>query len=475
MMSTEFIDGKETDMSEFSKKLVMRSAIAAAVAIGLGGCGDSDYTEGPDGSSCSVKLAGVGGLSHASDDAPIKHLSKAGWRTEIAQGRVTVMPPVREGVDDLQYVFDGAREWFDETSLRDWPGGPRTIVLPGNTKLTMHAEAGRLDRVSLYDDDESHDVDVMCHAITHSAVEGAEAVAHRDAAEADGESGYLLDGYREGTYWPGMVHLVNAYVQATAADGAVLEPNPQVEVLGSWRVYGDTNPKYDRTEVSLPLSPAESPDTDVEGTCAAPGEMRGRLTQDGGLVWDENREEWFRKAFDYISRNGRTKVNVNRHTITMTVDGKFTWQVWGDPHEKFQGKHIKDWLGRRRTLLLPDGVKVTMHAAGPTGVTETTSIYDGAQSHEIDNFTNQARHSCVDAAMAQERDAKEHDGETAVLGVLRSKHSERGAAYIANIYHEGADTDGGPHVLRFIPGSLGLSGEGDVNPNEVNKLWKDPD
>lgn len=178
----------------------------------------------------------------------------------------------------------------------------------------------------------------------------------------------------------------------------------------------------------------------------------------------------------YASRSGRWTVNIDQRTITVIRKIGSTyqaeWEIWGDPHENLNGKHIKDWEGRRRTLLLDDGTKMTMDAEGPQRVVLTTSIYDGAQSHEIGNLGNEIRHSCVNAQTATQCEAMELDGETAHLVILRSPASVAGGLFVENIYTETAGTDDAP-VRTFDPTLLGEMGEADIHPNNVNDFYDD--
>ena len=145
--------------------------------------------------------------------------------------------------------------------------------------------------------------------------------------------------------------------------------------------------------------------------------------------------------------------------------------MWGDPHENLNGKHIKDWLGSRRTLLLDDGTKITMHADGPHHVVHTTQIYDGEQSHEIGNIGNLVRHSCVNAQVAATRDAEEADGETAHLANLRGPAHVSGYLYVENVYTEEVGAEGiDEPVFEVEP--LGETGD-DANPRQVNDLYDD--
>lgn len=403
--------------------------------------------------SCPTGTTPVGGLSQ--DDrcgGPITHVSKSGWRTEIHEGAVTVTPPAASFAPAVRYVSNGTRESMGDLELRSWAGDRRTLLLPGGAKLTMHGADDSLTRVSLYDGDESHQVDVVRQAITSSQVDAG--IAARDeVGEADGEAAYLLDFF-----------LVNAYRQEAAADGTVRTPIADVAIVGAQHPFAGG--PYSGGEAYLPVAPSAMVGADVEGACPASGEVRGRLTQATAG-----------QPIDYVSRSGDWVIKIDKHTITVTRVGDFfTWQVWGDPHENLNGKHIKDWLdpGLRRTLLLQDGTKITMHADGPDRVVHTTSIYDGPESHEIGNTANEVRHSCVDGAVALQREAQEPDGETAVLSVLRTGHSLIGAMFVANVYDEQPAGAGEPHTLHFSAQPLGFTGEGDVNRKQINDLFDDP-
>src|SRR5690606_33582508 len=64
------------------------------------------------------------------------------------------------------------------------------------------------------------------------------------------------------------------------------------------------------------------------------------------------------------------------------------------------GTHdLRAWDGERRTVLLPGGARLTMH--GEAGEIMRLSLYDGAESHEVNVLTQTLLHSRVDAAEAQ--------------------------------------------------------------------------
>lgn len=186
----------------------------------------------------------------------------------------------------------------------------------------------------------------------------------------------------------------------------------------------------------------------------------GRLMQEGSSS----------APIEYRSRGGFT-IKIDLHTITITDPwGTNTVEHWGDPHENLNGKHIKDWGGaagwdgQRRTVLLSDATKITMHSAGAQGVTLLTSIYDGEQSVHLDNTGNLILHHGFDATETQARDAAEYDGETALF------HTDAGTG-IATYTNIGIEDVNFESTTIHVP--LGTTG-GCANPNQVNDLFDDP-
>lgn len=80
-------------------------------------------------------------------------------------------------------------------------------------------------------------------------------------------------------------------------------------------------------------------------------------------------------------------------------------------HENLNGKHIKDRLGARRTIIFPDGAKITMVAEGLYLQLLSVSIYDGAESHRINPVCGKLIHSSLDISVAEQMDNAEEDGE----------------------------------------------------------------
>jgi hypothetical protein len=151
-----------------------------------------------------------------------------------------------------------------------------------------------------------------------------------------------------------------------------------------------------------------------------PGRRDGKLSQ-----------EKEGKPIEYTTSGGY-KVRVNKHDIIVTdPSGKNTVKHHGDPHEEVNGKHVKDWEGKQRTVVLGDGTKITMNADGPKGVTLGTSIYDGRQNIQIQNTENKITHHSFNSLDTLMRELRQHDGETASFRTNRN-----GTGNYSNIYNE---------------------------------------
>jgi hypothetical protein len=169
------------------------------------------------------------------------------------------------------------------------------------------------------------------------------------------------------------------------------------------------------------------------------------------------------KPIEYTTSGGY-KIKVDKHDIFITdPSGKNTVKHHGDPHEDLNGKHIKDWAGKQRTIVLGDGTKITMKADGPHGVTLGTSIYDGRQNVQIENSSNKVSHHSFNLADTLTREKQQHDGETSTFTTDRS-----GAGIYNNIYTE----DESFNVTKLYQ-KLARSG-GSVDPKKVEDFFDDP-
>ena len=169
------------------------------------------------------------------------------------------------------------------------------------------------------------------------------------------------------------------------------------------------------------------------------------------------------KPISYTTRGGY-QVTVNKHTISVKdPSGKNVLKHWGDPHENLNGKHLKDWQSKQRTVVLGDGTKITMTANGPKGVTLNTSIYDGRQNIQIDNKKNRIKHHSFNPYDTMYREMNQYDGETALFRTGRN-----GAGIYNNIYNEDKNFGITPLYQR-----LGRTG-GYFNPKKVYDFYDDP-
>ena len=85
--------------------------------------------------------------------------------------------------------------------------------------------------------------------------------------------------------------------------------------------------------------------------------------------------------------------------------------VLGCAHENLNSKHIKDRLSSRRTIIFPDSSKITMVAAGDRLQLLSVIIFDRAESHQINSSCGKLQQSSTSAAITQQLDDAEPDGE----------------------------------------------------------------
>lgn len=186
--------------------------------------------------------------------------------------------------------------------------------------------------------------------------------------------------------------------------------------------------------------------------CGCGPQQQGQLSQDGKG-----------KPISYTTSGGY-EVTVNKHTISVKdPSGKNVLKHWGDPHENLNGKHLKDWEGKQRSIVLGDGTKITMTADGPHGVTRNTSIYDGRQNVQIANDNNQISHHSFNPWDTMYREMNQYDGETAIF-----RNNRFGGAVYNNIYTE----DKNFNVTNSYQ-QIGRTG-GFFNPSKVYDFYDDP-
>lgn len=225
----------------------------------------------------------------------------------------------------------------------------------------------------------------------------------------------------------------------------------------------DTPPDSDASDTLVETDTVDSdpPDTDpvdsdpVDTDPVTPCDLFLAPSDPGDALWFTTRGCW--------------TVTIDHHTLTVTDPaGRNTVQHWGDPHENLNGKHIKDWLSDRRTLLLPDDLQITVHATGPHGLIQTVVIYDGPHTRVIDVNINEVAESLDDAAATTARERNEADGETARITVDLDE-----VMTYESVYTQGENEDGTPGPKEADAYPLGETG-GSANPNRVNDFYDDP-
>lgn len=170
------------------------------------------------------------------------------------------------------------------------------------------------------------------------------------------------------------------------------------------------------------------------------------------------------KPINYTTSGGY-KVAINGGEITIT-DPKGEHKVVhsGDPHEYVDGKNIKDWDEKTRSLILSDGTKITMNATGPQGTIQNYSIYDGAQSIQINADGNKIQQRSFDPRVRMWQDAYQSDGETAYVG-----YDRQGDFMYKDIYNQNPNLGVTPMYKDLARSHHGIFGI-----NFVDNLYKNP-
>lgn len=182
-------------------------------------------------------------------------------------------------------------------------------------------------------------------------------------------------------------------------------------------------------------------------------------------------------TFTYRTAGGG-RISIYESQIILSHDDyeRFKIEFWGTVleskkvhsgnHENLNGKHVKDRIGTRRTIVFPDGAKITMVAEGMHEKLLSLSIYDaGANYHIIpkqhENVLNVLNRSSVSSAVSKKSDDEEADGECGAI-----EFTPTGLLFL-NIYTE--DTPGSKIHNRVKLGEIFRD-----NPSQVNDYYDDP-
>ncbi len=201
----------------------------------------------------------------------------------------------------------------------------------------------------------------------------------------------------------------------------------------------------------------------VLGTCQSV-DLLGRLSlRDDGNYY-------------YESAGGATILIFNKalQGLVITIGYKsysnFTYQFWGDSneqgggtadHENLNGKHIKDRLGKGRSVIFPDGTKITMVSEDWQKPVTAVSIYDGGYAHHLNVTCDKVEYSASAQDIATKLDERQVDGETATFEI-----TDTGLRFY-NIYTE--TTPGNKVEQRVELGELIKE-----SPNLINDFYDDP-
>jgi hypothetical protein len=136
--------------------------------------------------------------------------------------------------------------------------------------------------------------------------------------------------------------------------------------------------------------------------------------------------------------------------------------VYSNNHENLNGKHIKDRVGSRRSIIFPDGAKLTIVTEGAQGRLLEFSIYDGDIVHHVNPTCRTLEVSARNRAYVEYLDGHQADGETSAIEI-----TDTGLIWV-DIYQE--DTPGTQVEQRTELGEIFSD-----QPGVVNDYYDDPD
>lgn len=135
--------------------------------------------------------------------------------------------------------------------------------------------------------------------------------------------------------------------------------------------------------------------------------------------------------------------------------------IYSVSHENVNGKHIKDRIGGNRSVLYPDGTKITMATPDPYLSATAVTIYDGDAVHHFNVKCGVIEYSAITEALAETLDYQQPDGETTRFEIIP------GGLFVFNDYTE--DTPGNKVFQRVDLARLVLT-----DPNDVFDYYDDP-
>ena len=130
--------------------------------------------------------------------------------------------------------------------------------------------------------------------------------------------------------------------------------------------------------------------------------------------------------------SGGGKIVMDQHLLTITHKdySLFKIEFWGIVQEGLNAKHIKDFSSNRRSLIFPDGTKITIVNGSLDEDRISISIYEGNDYHHINYTCKTLEYSAVNSPYAKKLDDMQADGETCTF-----EFTETGVLFL-NIYTE---------------------------------------
>ncbi|WP_445731105.1 hypothetical protein [Mariniflexile sp.] len=158
--------------------------------------------------------------------------------------------------------------------------------------------------------------------------------------------------------------------------------------------------------------------------------------------------------------SGGGKIVMDQYLLTITHKDYpgFSIQFWGITHENLNAKQIKDFSTNRRSLIFPDGTKITIVNGNLDDSRISIDIRENNDYHHINSVCKTLEYSAVNSPYAQKLDDMLADGETCTF-----EFTETGLLFL-NIYTE--DTVGIKVEKRVPLGELFKN-----EPNMVADYW----
>ena len=196
------------------------------------------------------------------------------------------------------------------------------------------------------------------------------------------------------------------------------------------------------------------------GTCTS-ADSKGKLTFNS-----------YTGGYTFRTNGGGTIV-INPTFIKISHDdyAGFSIELWGGfiengqpkeayNHENLNGQHVKDKIANHRTIIFPDGAKMTLIANNILGEVLSISIYDGTESQHINLncSTNKVEWSAESSPFTEELDNREADGEAGGF-----RFTATGLVYEDYYIEEVA----GNKVINTIP----IGEIYKANSNQVTDYW----